>query len=161
MNLEKKIINGIGNLRSACAEAKLKGNRIILTSGCFDLIHGGHLRYLCRAGKLGYLVVGINSDAFVRRLKGKTRPVRDEKDRAFIMAGFLPVQLVSIFNCDYELIKAVAPSIYVASKTSHIPIWNDIKRVRILESVGAKIQEFESQKGDSTTSIIKRVSMAA
>ncbi|MEA1926067.1 MAG: adenylyltransferase/cytidyltransferase family protein, partial [Patescibacteria group bacterium] len=130
MNPEEKIIDGTDNLRSACAETKLKGNKIVLTSGCFDLIHGGHLRYLCRAGKLGYLVVGINSDVFVRRLKGHNgRPIRDEEDRAFIMAGFSPVQLVSIFNCDYELIKAVIPNIYVASKTSHISIWDDNKRV--------------------------------
>ena len=128
----------------------------MLTSGCFDLLHGGHLEYICDAAELGCLVVGINSDEFVRKIKGPTRPVRLEDDRAFTMAGFSPVDLVVIFDCDYELIETVKPDIYVASSTSHVKIWEEEKRVKLLESIGAKIVEIGSKKTDSTTDIIKR-----
>lgn len=156
MNPRHKVITSLSALSSICKSKKVAGKTIVLTSGCFDLLHGGHLEYICEAGDLGYLVVGINSDAFVKKLKGESRPVRDENDRAFTMAGFSPVELVTIFECDYELIMAVRPNIYVASSTSHVSIWDDVKRVSLLENLGARIVEVGSKKTDSTTDIIKR-----
>jgi rfaE bifunctional protein nucleotidyltransferase chain/domain len=154
-----KVIASLADLSSICQAQREAGEKVVLTSGCFDLLHGGHLEYICDAGELGYLVVGINSDAFVRRLKGDNRPIRGQDDRAFMMAGFFPVNLVSIFNCDYELIEAVRPNIYVASATSHVRVWEDTQRVALLENMGTRIVEIESKKTDSTTDIIQRAAI--
>lgn len=156
MHPNAKIILSLATLANICQTYKVSGEIIVLTSGCFDLLHGGHLEYICDAGGLGFLVVGINSDQFVKRLKGENRPIRKQDDRAFTMAGFYPVRLVTIFDCDYELIKAVKPDIYVASATSHVRIQDDLKRVALLEGFGTRIVEIESKKKDSTSDIIKR-----
>lgn len=160
MNPQDKII-GLNGLEAVCKRARSHGNTVVLTSGCFDLLHGGHLEYLCAAAKLGYLVVGINSDVFVKTLKGKGRPVRDQEDRAFVVAGFSSVEIVTIFDCDYALINTVMPNIYIAYSTSHISIWSDEKRVSLLDKIGARIVELGSAKRDSTTDIIKRAKIAA
>lgn len=158
MHPRAKIIKSFAELSRICREVKGFGNTIVLTSGCFDLLHGGHLEYICDAGEMGFLVVGINSDAFVKRLKGDSRPVREQDDRAFLMAGFFPVKIVTIFECDYELIETVRPDIYVVSSTSHVKIGDDARRVGLLNSIGTKIVEIGSKKQDSTTDIIKRAS---
>ena len=156
MHPKSKIVATLAALSEICQARKKAGKTIVLTSGCFDLLHGGHLEYICDAAELGNLVVGINSDAFVKRLKGKNRPVRDQEDRAFTVAGFAAVELVTVFDCDYELIMAVSPNIYVASSTSHVSVWDDKKRVTLLEDIGARVIEIESKITDSTTDIIKR-----
>lgn len=160
INPKEKVVDSLAGLKIACRKLKNEGQKIVLTSGCFDLLHGGHLQYLYDAGRMGYLVVGINSDAFVKRLKGNGRPIRDEQDRAFVAAGFLPVRLVAIFNDDYELIKAVRPHVYVASATSHVRVWADKQRVALLRSLGTKIVELKEGKQDSTTNIIARAMSA-
>ena len=158
MNPRDKIVGSLDQLDFFCEAIRSSANseKIVLTSGCFDLLHGGHLQYICEAGKMGYLVVGINSDIFVKKLKGSTRPIRTQEDRAFLMAGFYHVRLVTIFNCDYELIRAVRPDIYVASLTSNVRIWSDKKRVGLLNTFGTEIIELGGFKRDSTTAIIKR-----
>lgn len=159
MHPRDKIVASLAELSNVCQVYKMAGKTVVLTSGCFDLLHGGHLEYICDSGELGHLVVGINSDAFVKKLKGDSRPVRDQDDRAFTMAGFSPVELVAIFDCDYKLIMAVKPDIYVASSTSHVSIWDDTKRVTLLESMSVRIVEIESKITDSTTNIIKRAAV--
>lgn len=154
----EKISTSLSELSEICQCHKENGATIVLTSGCFDLIHGGHLEYVCEAGALGFLVVGINSDVFVKKLKGESRPIRNQKDRAFVMAGFFPVKQVVVFDSDYDLITAVKPDIYVASKTSHVAVWSDERRISLLNDVGAKIIEISSKKTDSTSDIIRRVS---
>lgn len=155
MHPSEKVVPSLEELAVRCNQ--IRNNRtIVLTSGCFDLLHGGHLEYLCEAGSKGSLVVGINSDAFVKRLKGESRPVRNQEDRAFVMAGFSPVGLVVIFDCDYALIEAVKPNIYIASNTSKMRIWEDKERVALLEKYGTEIIELGGIKKDSTTDIILR-----
>ncbi|QQR77097.1 MAG: adenylyltransferase/cytidyltransferase family protein [Candidatus Moraniibacteriota bacterium] len=134
--------------------------KIVLTSGCFDILHGGHLEYLCDANKYGFLIVGVNSDAFVRRLKGSSRPLRGQEDRLFTIAGFEPVELAVIFNDDVELIRTVQPDIYVASNTSHIRIWDDTYRLQTLQNMGTAIIELTAHKEESTTNIIARAQSA-
>jgi glycerol-3-phosphate cytidylyltransferase len=155
-NSKEKIVESLCKLSVICSAMRAKGRMIVLTSGCFDLLHGGHLEYLESASKWGNLIVGINSDRFVKRLKGNTRPIRDEDDRAFLIAGFSSVEFAVIFDSDYELIEAVKPDIYVASSTSHLKIEDDSKRIELLEMLGSKIIELESGKRDSTTDIIRR-----
>lgn len=151
----ERVVSSLDDLSVRCNKIRSK-QKIVLTSGCFDLLHGGHIQYIWEAGCRGFLVVGINSDAFVKRLKGESRPVRGEDDRAEVMAGFYPVGLVTVFDCDYLLIEAVRPNIYVASTTSEVRIWNDIKRVKLLKSFNTEIVELGGMKQDSTTDIIRR-----
>jgi D-beta-D-heptose 7-phosphate kinase/D-beta-D-heptose 1-phosphate adenosyltransferase len=95
---------------------RLTAERVVFTNGCFDLIHPGHLRYLLEARALGHrLVVGLNSDASVRRLKGEGRPIMDEQARALLLACLLMVDLVVIFDEDtpLSLIRAIRPDLLV------------------------------------------------
>lgn len=153
--IERKVVP-LDKIAIVCDKLKGRGEKIVLMSGCFDILHGGHLDGICDASQYGRLVIGVNNDEFVRRLKGDGRPIRDQKDRAYSMAGFAPVHLVTIFNDDYELIKTVRPNFYIASMTSHVRIWDDQKRVNLLEKeIGAKIVEFGPEKRNSTTKIIQ------
>ena len=156
MHPSDKIVKSLAELEYVCRSLKKSGKKLVLTSGCFDLLHGGHLEYLCEAGKHGCLIIGVNSDEFVRKIKGINRPIRGQDDRAFLMAGFFSVTLVVVFDCDYDLIAAVEPDVYVASSTSHVTIWEDKRRVSLLESLNVQIIEIGSKKTDSTTDIIKR-----
>jgi rfaE bifunctional protein nucleotidyltransferase chain/domain len=156
MHPSDKIAESLSILSASCEELRRSGEKLVLTSGCFDLIHSGHLDYLWEASRFGQLIVGINSDRFVREIKGNSRPIRKEDGRAYVMAGFFPVTKVVIFECDYQLIEAVKPDVYVASETSHIKIWSDQKRVALLQEMGAEIVEFGYLKKDSTTDIIRR-----
>lgn len=90
--------------------------KIVFTNGCFDILHVGHKRYLQQAATLGdILVVGVNSDASVRRLKGPTRPVNNEQDRAEMLSALGFIDYVVIFDEDtpYELIKKIQPDVLV------------------------------------------------
>lgn len=152
----KSRIVSLEDITAVCDGWRNEGATVVLTSGCFDLLHGGHLEYLCQAAGYGHLVAGVNSDDFVRRLKGDGRPIRDHHDRAFLIAGFAVVRAVCIFEDDYRLIEAVRPSIYIASETSHIRIWDDEERYSLLTRIGSRIVELGATKADSTTAIIAR-----
>jgi D-beta-D-heptose 7-phosphate kinase/D-beta-D-heptose 1-phosphate adenosyltransferase len=95
---------------------KFLGKKIVFTNGCFDILHKGHLELLAKAAELGHvLIVGINADDSVRRLKGDERPVNDESFRAFMMASLTIVDAVSIFPEDtpLELIQTILPDFLV------------------------------------------------
>ncbi len=143
------------SLSDICGNIKRQGEKIVLMSGCFDILHEGHLDGICDASEYGKLVIGINSDEFVRRLKGSNRPIRNQQERAYLMAGFSAVEFTTIFDDDYELIRYVRPDFYVASMTSHVKIWEDKDRVGLLDELGVEIVEFGPEKRNSTTGIIK------
>ncbi|EKE22271.1 MAG: RfaE bifunctional protein [uncultured bacterium] len=133
------------------------GSRVVLTSGCFDVLHGGHVEYLFLSKQYGdFLIVGINSDNFVKRLKGDGRPIRKEADRAFLVASMGMVDLVVIFDCDYTLIRSAKPNFYIASDNSKIRVYDDFERMEILGELGASIIELPYSNIDSTTAIINR-----
>lgn len=95
---------------------KRHGQKIVFTNGCFDVLHYGHVHYLLQAKKLGdILVIGLNSDDSVRRLKGPTRPINGENERAFVLAALVCVDYVTLFEEDTpeELIKVVRPDVLV------------------------------------------------
>ncbi len=131
-------------LSGACARWRSEGETVVLTSGCFDVVHGAHGLYVHRAGLLGRLVVGLNSDAFVRRLKGPDRPFRPEVDRALLMACFANVEGVVVFDDDLALIRAVRPHIYVVSGPSHVLVEDDAPRLALLRELGVEIRQIES-----------------
>jgi rfaE bifunctional protein nucleotidyltransferase chain/domain len=98
------------------ATARAAGQRVVLTNGCFDILHAGHVRYLRRARALGdILIVGVNSDESVRRLKGPGRPINTAADRMEVLAALAVVDYVTVFDgvTATELVQAVQPTVYV------------------------------------------------
>ena len=112
-NIEQKIVSRDFFVENA---VKLHRQKIVFTNGCFDVLHFGHVHYLLQAKELGdILVVGLNSDDSVRRLKGPTRPINGEKERAFVLAALSCVDYVVVFEEDTpkELIETVRPDVLV------------------------------------------------
>lgn len=145
------------------AKLKESGKTIVLTNGCFDLLHPGHLSYLKQAATLGdELWIGLNSDASTSGLKGPTRPVMNEYERAYMLAGLECVSRLFVFN-EPRLTKeilAIKPDIYVKAGDYTIETLNQEER-SALEKVGAKIKFLPFLEGYSTTKLIKKISDAA
>jgi len=136
---------------------KNEGKRVVFTNGCFDILHRGHVEYLRKAKALGdVLVVGVNTDSSVRRIKGPDRPVIDESDRAFVLAALASVDYVCLFNEDtpYELIRALVPDILV--KGADWAIEKVVGR-DIVEAAGGSVQTIEFLPDRSTTGILERI----
>lgn len=113
---KKAVVLSIADLELQLKKWRRSGAKVVFTNGCFDILHRGHVEYLQKAKTLGdYLIVGINTNRSVRALKGMTRPINDENDRAFLIASLRCVDRVVLFDDDtpYELIKTVAPDILV------------------------------------------------
>ena len=130
---------------------------LVFTNGCFDILHPGHVDYLQRARDLGErLVVGLNSDASVRRLKGPTRPVNDEASRALVLAALACVDHVVVFEEDtpYELIRAVAPDVLVKGGDWSV---DRIVGRDLVEARGGRVLSIPLLPGHSTTAIIDRI----
>ncbi|MEN8212729.1 MAG: D-glycero-beta-D-manno-heptose-7-phosphate kinase [Pseudomonadota bacterium] len=109
-------IVSLNSLQPIVETEKRRNRRIVFTNGCFDIIHAGHIHYLCKARELGdILIVGLNSDASVKRLKGSGRPINSEQDRAFVLAALQAVDYVVIFDEEtpYDLIKSISPQLLV------------------------------------------------
>lgn len=135
---------------------KQQHKKIVFTNGCFDLLHVGHVRYLQEARSLGdLLVVGVNSDASVKRLKGPTRPVQNENDRAEILAALGCVDYTVIFTEDTpeNLIKEVVPGILVKGGDWKI---EQIVGADFVLANGGKVLSLQFVDGKSTTKIIER-----
>ena len=132
------------------------GARVVFTNGCFDILHAGHVRYLAAARALGdVLILGLNSDASVRRLKGETRPVNSEADRAEVVGALASVDYVVIFGEDTaeELIARVRPAVYAKGGDY---TRETLPEARIVESYGGEVAFIPLVEGKSTTGIIER-----
>jgi rfaE bifunctional protein nucleotidyltransferase chain/domain len=148
-------------LAEAVKKARAEGKTVVFTNGCFDILHVGHVRYLQDARALGdLLVVGVNTDDSVRRLKGPTRPVVSEWERAEILAALQCVDYVSLFNEDtpVELITAIRPSIHVKGGDYKV---EDLPEAEAVIAGGGKIVivSFSStdSEGFSTTNVIGKI----
>ena len=142
--------------RALFAKLRAEGRRIVFTNGCFDILHAGHAQYLRRAAALGdVLVVGLNSDASVRRLKGEGRPVQRQRDRAYLLASLACVSFVVVFPEDTpaKLIEAVVPHVLVKGAD-----WKgkEIVGGAFVRSHGGAVKTIRFLPGRSTTSIIAR-----
>lgn len=136
--------------------AKFRDEKIVFTNGCFDLLHVGHVRYLQEAKAQGsILVVGVNSDASVKRLKGPTRPIQNENDRAEILAALKAVDFTVIFTEDTpeNLIHKVRPHILVKGGDWKI---NQIVGADFVLSYGGQVKSLQFVEGRSTTKIIEK-----
>ncbi len=138
-------------------EFRSKIKDLVFTNGCFDIIHRGHIEYLNQAKSMGSsLVIGLNSDSSVRKLKGEERPINNENDRAFLLINLKCVDAVIIFNEDtpYALIKEVKPDVLVKGGD-----WKDEQIVGsdIVKSYGGKVLSLKFVVSYSTTNIINKI----
>lgn len=131
--------------------------KIVFTNGCFDILHRGHVAYLNEAKSLGdLLIVGLNSDASVKRLKGESRPINSEQDRKFVLENLKSVDAVFIFNEDtpYNLISSTEPDILVKGgdwKVEEI-VGSDLVLAR-----GGVVKSLQFVDGFSTTNTIEKI----
>ncbi len=135
---------------------RFQDKKIVFTNGCFDILHRGHIEYLAQAAALGdVLIIGLNSDDSVRRLKGENRPVQDEEGRAMVLAGFGFVSHIVLFDEDtpYELIKEIKPDILVKGSDYKE---EDIVGADIVKSGGGEVITIDFIDGYSTSKILKK-----
>ncbi len=135
---------------------KFKNKKIVFSNGCFDILHRGHVEYLSKAANLGdIMVIGLNSDSSVKRLKGENRPVQDQISRAQILASLFFVDYVVYFEQDtpLELISYLKPDILVKGKDY---AEKDIVGADVVKANGGKVLTIDLVAGYSTSAIIER-----
>lgn len=145
------------NLRRSAAIWKFQNKKIVFTNGCFDILHRGHIEYLAKAADHGdYLIVGLNSDISVRKIKGIGRPIFDQETRALILASLHFVHNVVLFEQDtpYELIQLVQPDVLIKGGDYKL---GEIVGFDIVQAYGGKITTIEFIDGFSTSSIIDKI----
>jgi rfaE bifunctional protein nucleotidyltransferase chain/domain len=158
MDLRDKIIpfDRVATWREAM---RTQGKRLVVTNGCFDILHAGHVTYLAAARALGdALLVGLNSDASVRALKGAGRPVNPEQDRATVLAALAAVDGVSLFEemDALRLLAEVKPDIYAKGGDYTIDTINQPER-RLVEGAGGKVVILPGVPGRSTTNVLAKI----
>lgn len=137
--------------------AKQQGKRVVMTNGCFDLLHPGHLRYLEQAKKLGhYLLVAVNTDESIRRLKGPTRPIHTTESRLKVLLGLKSVDWVVPFSEDTpeRLISLLLPNVLVKGGDYKI---QDVVGAEIVLREGGEVKILDFVDGYSTTNSIKKI----
>lgn len=157
--LEDKIKN-LNTLKRIVSSLKSRGKKIVFTNGCFDILHYGHVKYLQESKRRGdILVVAVNSDASIRRIKGKKRPIVNEKDRLRTLAALESIDYVVLFNEDtpLETIGLLKPDLLVKGAD-----WdkNDIVGRDVVLSYGGRVKKIKLIKNRSTTALIKKIAKA-
>ncbi len=138
---------------------KFKDKKVVFSNGCFDILHRGHVEYLSKAASLGdIMVIGLNTDDSVRRLKGEKRPLQDQVSRANVMASLFFVDYVVFFDQDtpFELISYLKPDILVKGKDYKE---DDIVGADVVKAAGGKVVTIDLVDGYSTSSIIKKATL--
>lgn len=136
---------------------KQNNKKVVFTNGCFDIIHAGHVDYLSKAKACGdILIVGLNSDSSVRKIKGKNRPIVSENERAFVLSQLKPVDYVVLFYepTPFQIIEKLIPDVLV--KGADWKIENIVGR-EIVESNGGEVKTINFITEQSTTNIIEKV----
>lgn len=136
---------------------KKENKKVVFTNGCFDILHAGHVDYLSKAKSFGdVLIVALNSDSSVTRIKGDKRPIVPLKERAFIIANLKAVDFVTFFEEDtpYQAIKKLVPDVLIKGADWKI---DNIVGKDIVENAGGKVETIEFVNFQSTTNIIKTI----
>jgi rfaE bifunctional protein nucleotidyltransferase chain/domain len=145
-------------LGKALERARKAGKKVIFTNGCFDILHRGHIEYLSSASGLGeVLVIGLNSDASVRRLKGQNRPAVDEDSRALTLAAFGFIDYVVLFSEDTpcELMQVLRPDVWVkGGDYSHV---EELPEYKVMMEIGGEVIILPFVEGYSTTDIYNKI----
>jgi D-beta-D-heptose 7-phosphate kinase/D-beta-D-heptose 1-phosphate adenosyltransferase len=148
---------GLRELRRVRTALRRRGRKVVFTNGTFDILHRGHVEYLEAARRLGdVLIVGLNTDESIRRIKGKGRPINGNRDRAVVLAALACVDYVCFFEDDTPraLIEALVPDILVKGADWKIA---DIVGREIVEDHGGTVKTIRLTQGRSTTNTIERV----
>jgi rfaE bifunctional protein nucleotidyltransferase chain/domain len=150
-------ITSLEKLRKKIPQLKAAGKKIVFTNGCFDILHYGHVQYLENAKKAGdILIVAVNSDASVNAIKGKHRPIVNEKDRMRVVAGLESVNYVVLFkeNTPLKIITAIRPDVLVKGAD-----WSKDKIVGadFVTGHGGRVTVIKLAKGRSTSNLIKKI----
>jgi rfaE bifunctional protein nucleotidyltransferase chain/domain len=151
-------VSSLENLAAISSRLRSEGRRLVLTNGCFDILHAGHVDYLERARELGdALVVALNSDRSVSELKGPSRPVNSESDRACVVAALRAVDYVVVFDSlrATEVIRALKPALY-AKGGDYTPDSLNAEELAALNEAGTDIHILPLVPGRSTTAILER-----
>ena len=152
-------IQTVAELKPVVQRLQEGGKTVVWTNGCFDILHVGHVMYLDKAAREGdVLVVGLNSDASVRRLKGPDRPIVPESERAFVLAALECVDYVTIFSepTPERILEDLKPDVYAKGGDYTIDSIVQEER-RIVEGYGGRIAIISGVEGKSTTAIIGRI----
>ncbi|MFD2864480.1 D-glycero-beta-D-manno-heptose 1-phosphate adenylyltransferase [Mucilaginibacter antarcticus] len=159
-NLEQVLLEKISDLETLKCKVeywKLEGEKVVFTNGVFDLLHIGHITYMAKAASLGTrFIIGLNADASVKRLKGESRPVNDQANRAALLAALFFVDGIVIFEEDtpLNLISTLLPDILV--KGADYTIDNIVGAKEVLAN-GGEVKTIDLVEGYSSTSIIERI----
>lgn len=159
-NSSFKVINNLIELETIVGQIRGENQRIVFTNGCFDILHAGHVDYLEKAAKLGdVLILGINDDDSVKRLKGESRPIHSLSNRIKVMSALEAIDFVVAFSEDtpIELIKLINPDTLV--KGGDYTIDNIVGAKHVLEQ-GGEVKTIDFVINTSTTNIIKTVQKA-
>ena len=138
-------------------KAKIKGRKVVFTNGCFDILHRGHVELLEKAKRLGdFLIVALNSDSSMKKIKGDKRPILDENDRAYILASLKCVDAVCLFDEEtpVEIINKLKPDVLVKGGDYKI---NEIVGREDVYKVGGEVVTIPLVEGKSTKEIIKKI----
>ncbi len=145
------------DIASFCETLRRGGKKIVFTNGCFDILHAGHVRYLAAARALGdCLVLGMNTDASVRRIKGPERPINSEEDRAEVADALKAVDYVVLFDepTAEQVIGKVRPDIYVKGGDYTL---ETLPEAKIVQSYGGRVEFIALVAGRSTTNVIEKI----
>lgn len=159
MNFREKLISW-DDLPAWRADARTRGKRIVVTNGCFDVLHLGHVTYLEAARNLGdLLLVGVSGDHSVQQLKGPNRPVNSEQDRALVLASLASVDAVCVFaeKTASRFLSIAKPDIYVKGGDYTLDTLNQEER-GIVERAGGEISILPFVPGKSTTALLEKIS---
>lgn len=149
-------------VRQIIEQARARGERVVFTNGCFDLLHPGHVVYLAQARALGdMLVLALNSDASVRGLKGPTRPIMNEQERALTMSGLASVSWIVLFDEQrvVGLLDQLRPNVWAKGGDYTLETLDQDER-RMADSHGIEIALIPPVEGISTTGILERIEQA-
>jgi rfaE bifunctional protein nucleotidyltransferase chain/domain len=150
-------IKSLKQIQVIAASLRKAGKKIVFTNGCFDILHYGHVMYLDKAKTNGdILIVGVNSDSSIKRIKGDLRPIINEYDRLRVVLGLKSVDYAFIFkeNTPLNLIKSIKPDVLIKGAD-----WseNNIVGAEFVKSYGGKIKTIKLAKGRSTSNIINKI----
>jgi D-beta-D-heptose 7-phosphate kinase/D-beta-D-heptose 1-phosphate adenosyltransferase len=154
---QEKVVQDLDALAARVELHRRNGRRVLFTNGCFDILHRGHITYLNRAKTLGdVLIVGVNDDQSVRRLKGPTRPINPLEDRAQVLAALSCVDHIVPFSGDspIEALRAVRPDLYVKGGDY---TYDSLPEASLVEELGGRVQILPLMEDRSTTGIIERI----
>jgi rfaE bifunctional protein nucleotidyltransferase chain/domain len=150
-------IHTVESIQPLLSMWRFKKEKIVFSNGCFDILHRGHVEYLAQAANLGQrLVIGLNTDTSVRRLKGPERPLQDEVGRSLVMASLKFVDAVILFDEEtpYDLIRAIRPD-FLVKGNDYKP--EEIVGYDIVTANGGEVVTIKLVEGYSTTSVVNRM----